>query len=217
MKITVKAPDPSFPYFLGDTSEEEKILGWDKTGSLSGIASVFYKCLKALLIHYSNCYASCSICGSSHFCQVLTIRQIYRISTMYWDDKYGTQSVSNEVRFFFFFSFLKNFFLFILSALNLFLSYLKMCSCRLFLKWGRSWIKILRIWHQIHSCWMMIWGKITWIFVLLKSNIFNSGVVFNNFLSIAWLLALPYHSQDLFNQFGCLILSLPRLTSKHLQ
>ncbi|XP_047321544.1 myosin-15 [Impatiens glandulifera] len=30
-------------------------------------------------------------------CPVLTVRQIYRISTMYWDDKYGTQSVSNEV------------------------------------------------------------------------------------------------------------------------
>lgn len=28
--------------------------------------------------------------------QALTVRQIYRISTMYWDDKYGTQSVSNE-------------------------------------------------------------------------------------------------------------------------
>ncbi|XP_042486248.1 myosin-15 isoform X2 [Macadamia integrifolia] len=30
-------------------------------------------------------------------CPALTIRQIYRISTMYWDDKYGTQSVSTEV------------------------------------------------------------------------------------------------------------------------
>ncbi|WMV42143.1 hypothetical protein MTR67_035528 [Solanum verrucosum] len=30
-------------------------------------------------------------------CPALTTRQIYRISTMYWDDKYGTQSVSNEV------------------------------------------------------------------------------------------------------------------------
>jgi myosin-5 len=30
-------------------------------------------------------------------CPMLTVRQIYRISTMYWDDKYGTQSVSNEV------------------------------------------------------------------------------------------------------------------------
>lgn len=30
-------------------------------------------------------------------CQALTVRQIYRISTMYWDDKYSTQSVSSEV------------------------------------------------------------------------------------------------------------------------
>ncbi|KAL2317939.1 hypothetical protein Fmac_031815 [Flemingia macrophylla] len=29
-------------------------------------------------------------------CPALTVRQIYRISTMYWDDKYGTLSVSNE-------------------------------------------------------------------------------------------------------------------------
>lgn len=33
--------------------------------------------------------------------QALTVRQIYRISTMYWDDKYGTQSVSNEACFLF--------------------------------------------------------------------------------------------------------------------
>ncbi|WVY90579.1 hypothetical protein V8G54_036093 [Vigna mungo] len=32
-------------------------------------------------------------------CPALTVRQIYRISTMYWDDKYGTQSVSNEASF----------------------------------------------------------------------------------------------------------------------
>eukprot|EP00268_Persea_americana_P060201 TRINITY_DN7465_c0_g1_i4.p1 TRINITY_DN7465_c0_g1~~TRINITY_DN7465_c0_g1_i4.p1 ORF type:complete len:1579 (-),score=282.61 TRINITY_DN7465_c0_g1_i4:597-5333(-) len=30
-------------------------------------------------------------------CPALTMRQIYRISTMYWDDKYSTQSVSIEV------------------------------------------------------------------------------------------------------------------------
>ncbi|KAL5697973.1 hypothetical protein ACHQM5_029065 [Ranunculus cassubicifolius] len=29
-------------------------------------------------------------------CPALTVRQICRICTMYWDDKYGTQSVSNE-------------------------------------------------------------------------------------------------------------------------
>ncbi|KAJ9548305.1 hypothetical protein OSB04_020848 [Centaurea solstitialis] len=31
-------------------------------------------------------------------CPALTVRQIYRISTMYWDDKYGTQSVVAEMR-----------------------------------------------------------------------------------------------------------------------
>ncbi|XP_068659158.1 myosin-15 isoform X2 [Aristolochia californica] len=30
-------------------------------------------------------------------CPALTVRQIYRICTMYWDDKYSTQSVSSEV------------------------------------------------------------------------------------------------------------------------
>ncbi|XP_042387105.1 myosin-17-like isoform X1 [Zingiber officinale] len=30
-------------------------------------------------------------------CPVLSIQQLYRISTMYWDDKYGTRSVSSEI------------------------------------------------------------------------------------------------------------------------
>ncbi|KAH6555938.1 hypothetical protein KP509_1Z216100 [Ceratopteris richardii] len=30
-------------------------------------------------------------------CPVLSIQQLYRISTMYWDDKYGTHSLSSEV------------------------------------------------------------------------------------------------------------------------
>ncbi|XP_074565345.1 myosin-17-like isoform X2 [Curcuma longa] len=30
-------------------------------------------------------------------CPVLSIQQLYRISTMYWDDKYGTHSVSSEI------------------------------------------------------------------------------------------------------------------------
>ena len=30
-------------------------------------------------------------------CPVLSIQQLYRISTMYWDDKYGTETVSKEV------------------------------------------------------------------------------------------------------------------------
>ncbi|MED6187676.1 hypothetical protein PIB30_078639 [Stylosanthes scabra] len=34
---------------------------------------------------------------SHDLCPVLSIQQLYRISTMYWDDKYGTHSVSPEV------------------------------------------------------------------------------------------------------------------------
>jgi len=32
-------------------------------------------------------------------CPVLSIQQLYRISTMYWDDKYNTETVSSEVGF----------------------------------------------------------------------------------------------------------------------
>ncbi|XAR53570.1 Myosin ATPase [Bertholletia excelsa] len=34
---------------------------------------------------------------SRGLCPVLSIQQLYRISTMYWDDKYGTHSVSSDV------------------------------------------------------------------------------------------------------------------------
>ncbi|XP_019173450.1 PREDICTED: myosin-17-like isoform X4 [Ipomoea nil] len=34
---------------------------------------------------------------TNELCPVLSMQQLYRISTMYWDDKYGTHSVSSEV------------------------------------------------------------------------------------------------------------------------
>ncbi|GKV13946.1 hypothetical protein SLEP1_g24902 [Rubroshorea leprosula] len=34
---------------------------------------------------------------TKELCPVLSIQQLYRISTMYWDDKYGTHTVSSEV------------------------------------------------------------------------------------------------------------------------
>ncbi|KAF3946059.1 hypothetical protein CMV_027634, partial [Castanea mollissima] len=34
---------------------------------------------------------------TNDLCPVLSIQQLYRISTMYWDDKYGTHSVSTDV------------------------------------------------------------------------------------------------------------------------
>lgn len=34
---------------------------------------------------------------TSDLCPVLSVQQLYRISTMYWDDRYGTETVSHEV------------------------------------------------------------------------------------------------------------------------
>lgn len=34
---------------------------------------------------------------TNELCPVLSVQQLYRISTMYWDDKYGTRSVSSDV------------------------------------------------------------------------------------------------------------------------
>lgn len=34
---------------------------------------------------------------TADLCPSLTMQQLYRISTMYWDDKYNTQSVAPEV------------------------------------------------------------------------------------------------------------------------
>jgi len=34
---------------------------------------------------------------TNDLCPILSVQQLYRISTMYWDDKYGTETVSGEV------------------------------------------------------------------------------------------------------------------------
>ncbi len=33
---------------------------------------------------------------TNDLCPVLSVQQLYRISTMYWDDRYGTETVSHE-------------------------------------------------------------------------------------------------------------------------
>ena len=35
---------------------------------------------------------------TNDLCPVLSVQQLYRISTMYWDDRYNTETVSHEVR-----------------------------------------------------------------------------------------------------------------------
>lgn len=75
---------------LGDTSEKEKVPGRNKARSMSS---------KILNLGHFLFIIDClqhSTYTDHHTGQALTVRQIYRISTMYWDDKYGTQSVSNE-------------------------------------------------------------------------------------------------------------------------
>jgi len=33
---------------------------------------------------------------TNDLCPVLSVQQLYRISTMYWDDRYNTETVSHE-------------------------------------------------------------------------------------------------------------------------
>jgi DIL domain len=35
---------------------------------------------------------------TNDLCPVLSVQQLYRISTMYWDDRYNTETVAHEVR-----------------------------------------------------------------------------------------------------------------------
>ena len=36
---------------------------------------------------------------TNDLCPVLSVQQLYRISTMYWDDRYNTETVSHEASF----------------------------------------------------------------------------------------------------------------------
>nr|GMD18643.1 myosin-9-like isoform X1 [Ipomoea batatas] len=64
----------------------------------AGLAELEHWCYKATdeVIHQKPKKTLDEI--SHDLCPVLSIQQLYRISTMYWDDKYGTHSLSPEVR-----------------------------------------------------------------------------------------------------------------------
>ncbi|OMO96239.1 IQ motif, EF-hand binding site [Corchorus olitorius] len=63
----------------------------------AGLAELEHWCYKATdeVIHQKPKKTLDEI--SHDLCPVLSIQQLYRISTMYWDDKYGTHSVSTDV------------------------------------------------------------------------------------------------------------------------
>lgn len=81
--------------------------------------------------------------------QVLSLQQIYRICKMYWDDIYGTQSVSSEVCD-------------VDSVFCIWLNWFLSCNSLTIyrsLEWWERWLtKTPRILHQIHFCWMMTYG-----------------------------------------------------------
>ncbi|KAG8389237.1 hypothetical protein BUALT_Bualt02G0208000 [Buddleja alternifolia] len=63
----------------------------------AGLAELEHWCYKATdeVIHQKPKKTLDEI--SHDLCPVLSIQQLYRISTMYWDDKYGTHSLSQDV------------------------------------------------------------------------------------------------------------------------
>lgn len=54
-----------------------------------------HKAVTFLVIHQKNRKTLEEI--TNDLCPVLSVQQLYRISTMYWDDRYGTETVSTEV------------------------------------------------------------------------------------------------------------------------
>ncbi|KAL1315385.1 hypothetical protein HN51_042153 [Arachis hypogaea] len=74
--------------WIGNATEEYAGTSWHELNYIR-------QAVGFLVIHQKRKKSLEEICQD--LCPALTVRQIYRISTMYWDDKYGTQSVSNEV------------------------------------------------------------------------------------------------------------------------
>ncbi|MED6156822.1 hypothetical protein PIB30_017982 [Stylosanthes scabra] len=74
--------------WIGNATEEYAGTSWHELNYIR-------QAVGFLVIHQKRKKSLEEICQD--LCPALTVRQIYRISTMYWDDKYSTQSVSNEV------------------------------------------------------------------------------------------------------------------------
>ena len=65
------------------------------SAGVGGAGGTSDKAVQLLVIHQKPKKALNEI--TLELCPVLSIQQLYRISTMYWDDKYGTETVSQEV------------------------------------------------------------------------------------------------------------------------
>ncbi|XVF25185.1 hypothetical protein REPUB_Repub13aG0191500 [Reevesia pubescens] len=84
----VKAGLAELEQWCHDTTEEFAGSAWDELKHIR-------QAVGFLVIHQKPKKTLKEI--TNDLCPVLSIQQLYRISTMYWDDKYGTHSVSSDV------------------------------------------------------------------------------------------------------------------------
>ncbi|CAM6090837.1 unnamed protein product [Calypogeia fissa] len=84
----VKAGLAELEHWIYEASEEYAGSSWDELKYIR-------QAVGFLVIHQKPKKSLDEI--THDLCPVLSIQQLYRISTMYWDDKYGTHSVSPEV------------------------------------------------------------------------------------------------------------------------
>ncbi|KAG6434219.1 hypothetical protein SASPL_105842 [Salvia splendens] len=84
----VKAGLAELDQWCGTATEKYSGLAWDELKHIR-------QAIGFLVVHQKPKKSLDEI--SHELCPVLSIQQLYRISTMYWDDKYGTHSVSSEV------------------------------------------------------------------------------------------------------------------------
>ncbi|OAE35798.1 hypothetical protein AXG93_4225s1010 [Marchantia polymorpha subsp. ruderalis] len=84
----VKAGLAELEHWIYDATEEYAGSSWDELKYIR-------QAVGFLVIHQKPKKSLDEI--THDLCPVLSVQQLYRISTMYWDDKYGTHSVSPEV------------------------------------------------------------------------------------------------------------------------
>lgn len=84
----VKAGLAELEHWCHDATEEFAGSAWDELKHIR-------QAVGFLVIHQKPKKTLKEI--TNDLCPVLSIQQLYRISTMYWDDKYGTHSVSSDV------------------------------------------------------------------------------------------------------------------------
>lgn len=95
-----------------------------------------------------------------HLLQVLSVQQLYRICTLYWDDSYNTRSVSQEVPKKFLLQLeTKISILFDLEPSNVDADQKFNLCCRWYQVCGHSWQRNPMMRTAIPSYWMMIPGK----------------------------------------------------------